>query len=211
MVFVFLKMEKKLRLEIMISLYSIPKFIALFSGVYAVIIFFLFSVVKIEISVLNVITYTTIFELTVILILMFTWKWIWNVFPALNNWFFPDINGTWNVEIHWNWTQQDGTIKNGVKKGEVVIRQNFLNISMELFTDESESETLIIQPEKNSKSNRLTFHYIYKNTPKNNCNNKLLPHIGTAILKISPDTNTIIEGNYFTDRNTKGVLKFIKD
>lgn len=194
----------------MISLYSIPKFIALFSGLYAGTIVFLFSVLNIKISVLSVIKYTAIFELIVILVLMFAWKWIWNIFPVLNNWIFPNINGTWDVEIHWNWTQQDGAIKSGIKEGKVFIKQNFLTLSMELFTDESESEILVIQPKKNTESSRLNFHYIYRNTPKNNGSNKLPPHIGTAILKISPHTNTILEGNYFTDRNTQGVLKFIK-
>ncbi len=195
----------------MISLYSIPKFITLFSGLYAGIIVLFFSVLNREISVLSVIKYTAIFELVVIFILMFAWKWIWDILPVLNNWIFPNINGTWEVEIHWNWTQQDGIIKSGMKKGKVFIKQNFLTLSMELFTDESESETLVIQPKKNAESGRLNFYYIYRNTPKNNGSNKLLPHIGTAILKISPHTNTILEGNYFTDRNTQGILKFIKE
>jgi len=81
---------------------------------------------------------------------------------------------------------------------------------MELFTDESESETLVIQPKKNPDSGRLYFYYIYKNTPIDNGENRLKPHIGTAILKILANNNDILEGNYFTDRNTQGFLKFIR-
>ncbi len=195
----------------MISLFSIPKTIALFSALYAAMIIILFSAFSMQITVMSVIKYTAVFELIIILALTFGWKYIWRWFPALNDWIFPNINGTWNVEIHWNWTQTDGTIKNGIKEGKVFIKQNFLTLSMELFTDESESETLVIQPKKNTESSRLSFHYIYRNTPKNNGSTKLSPHIGTAILKISPHTNTILEGNYFTDRNTQGVLKFIKE
>ena len=194
----------------MISLYSIPKFIALFSALYAMIIVILFSFFNVTMSVFNVIKYTALFELIIMLILIFAWRYIWKIIPIFNNWIFPDINGKWNVEIHWK-KNINGKIDTGIKEGVVYIKQNFLTLSMELFTDESESETLVIQPKKNTASGRLMFNYIYRNIPKNNVSEELKPHIGTAMLKISPDNNLILEGNYFTDRNTQGVLKFIKE
>ncbi len=194
----------------MISLFSIPKIIALFSTLYAVMIFTIFSFFNLTTNVTNIIKYTALFEIIIIIILLFGWRYIWKIIPVFNDWIFPDINGTWDVEIHWNWIQKNGTIKKGLKVGKVYIKQNFLTLSMELFTDESESETLVVQAKKNSESGRLHFHYIYRNTPKNNGINKLKAHIGTAILKVSPHENSALEGNYFTDRNTQGVLKFVR-
>lgn len=194
----------------MINLFSITKIITTFSALYAVLLFTLLPFFNIKVNTSSIFKYTALFEIIIILILIVGWQYIWNKIPKLNDWLFPNINGTWNVEIHWNWKQADGTIKRGIKKGEVVIKQNFLTLSMELFTDESESETLVIQPKKNSDSGRLQFYYIYKNTPIDKGNNKLLTHIGTAILKMAPHTNDIMQGNYFTDRNTQGLLKFVK-
>lgn len=195
----------------MINLYSIPKLMALFSAIYSIALILLLSFADKELTILNAFKYISIFEIFIVFLFVFGWKYIWKYIPILNTWIFPDINGTWDVEIRWNWTQKDGMIKKGIKEGKIYIKQNFLTLSMELFTDESESETLVIQAKKNAESGRLVFYYIYRNTPKNNGDAKLQPHLGTAILKISPHTNTILQGNYFTDRNTQGVLKFIKE
>jgi hypothetical protein len=194
----------------MINLYSITKIIVTFSALYAVLLFTLLPFFDIEINTSSIFKYTAFFEIVIILILILGWKFIWNKIPQLNDWVFPDINGRWDVEIHWNWKQDNGEMKSGLKKGEVVIKQNFLTLSMELFTNESESETLVIQPKKNPDSGRLQFYYIYKNTSIEKGDNKLASHIGTAILKVAPDNNDILQGNYFTDRDTKGLLKFIK-
>ena len=195
----------------MINLFSIPKIIAICSILYAILIVTLLPLFNISLDVTNILKYATIFEIIIILILLFGWRFIWEKIPKLNDWLFPDINGTWDVEIHWNRKQENETATNGIKRGKVVIKQNFLTLSMELFTDESESETLVIQPKKNSDSGRLQFYYIYKNTPIDKGNDTLLPHIGTAILKVAPHNNHIMQGNYFTDRNTQGLLKFVKE
>jgi len=194
----------------MINLFSISKIIIGFSALYAILLTTLLPLLGIAINISNILKYTALFEIIIIFILILGWKFIWKKIPQLNDWLFPDINGTWQVEIHWTWKQEDGSIETGIKKGKVVIKQNFLTLSMELFTDESESETLVIQPKKNPDSGRLQFYYIYKNTPIDKGNNNLQSHIGTAILKVAPHDNCILQGNYFTDRNTQGLLKFTK-
>ncbi len=142
----------------------------------------------------NIVTsfrYAFVFELLILAIFVFGWRYIWKWFPQLNSWLFPDINGTWNAEIHWKWNK-----KTGVKKGEVHIKQTFISLSMELITDESESETLVVQPKRNSESERLQLFYIYRNTPSNTSSAKILPQIGTAILKFSPVDASVLVGNY---------------
>jgi len=34
------------------------------------------------------------------------WRWLWKTFPKLNEWVFPDLNGTWDVELCSNWPRQ---------------------------------------------------------------------------------------------------------
>lgn len=187
----------------MLSLFPIQKIIAILSVIYAVVLILIFSILGKDLSLTSAIRNAAIFELTILLLFSFGWKYIWKCIPILNEWLFPDINGLWTVEIHWTWGE-----KKGIKKGEVIIKQNIFSLSMELITDESESETLVAIPKKNSESGRLQLYYIYRNIPK--ATTQLQSHIGTAILKFSPKNLSLLEGNYFTDRNTKGVLKFVK-
>lgn len=35
------------------------------------------------------------------------WRFLWKTFPALNDWVFPDLNGTWDVELCSNWPRQE--------------------------------------------------------------------------------------------------------
>lgn len=187
----------------MISLYPLQKIIGVFAGIYTVLLVLIFSIKGESISIGTAFKYAGIYELIIFILLSFLWKYIWKKIPILNEWIFPDLNGNWNVEIYW---KRDDIL--GIKKGIVNIKQDFLKLSMELFTDESESETLVVQPKKHPESGRLHLYYIYRNTPKSNT--QLDPHIGSALLKLSPNNMSELEGNYFTDRNTKGVLKFTR-
>lgn len=190
----------------MISLFPITKIVATLCGIYSalmVIIFSVMGVTDISDNIVASFRYAFIFELLVLAIFISGWRYIWKWFPQLNSWLFPDINGIWHAEIQWKWNE-----KEGVKKGKVHIKQTFIGLSMELITDESESETLVVQPKRNPESERLQLFYIYRNTPSNTSSAKILPHIGTAILKFNPVDTSILVGNYYTDRNTKGVLKF---
>lgn len=35
------------------------------------------------------------------------WRFLWKTFPKLNEWVFPDLNGTWEVELCSNWPRQE--------------------------------------------------------------------------------------------------------
>ncbi|WP_116645274.1 hypothetical protein [Salinivibrio sp. HTSP] len=188
----------------MISLLPITKVVSILCIIYAVmlsLVFFL-SGGDLQNNIVQAFRYAAIYELIILALLTFGWRWIWKVIPVLNKWVFPDINGVWNVEIHWQWGD-----KEGVKEGKAHIKQDFLKISMEFLTDESESETLIVKPKKDPESGRPQIYYVYRNLPKNNGGNSSKPHTGAAILKFDPVDLSILEGNYFTDRNTKGMFK----
>ena len=192
----------------MINLLPIAKIIGILSALYAVLLSLVFFFTDSSDVIENIITtvkYATAYEILILFTLMFWWRGIWKIFPSLNNLIFPDINGIWNVEIHWQWGD-----KAGVKEGKVHIKQDFLNLSMEFLTDESESETLIVKPKKDPTSGRFQIYYVYRNFPKHHDGNSSAPHTGAAILKFDPVNTSILEGNYFTDRNTKGMFKLTK-
>lgn len=38
------------------------------------------------------------------------WQFLWKLFPILNRWIFPDLNGTWCVTMDSNWSRQLQTL-----------------------------------------------------------------------------------------------------
>ena len=195
----------------MINLFSITKVISVLGIIYSVIIIIILTFSQQENfldKVLVAIRYGALFEILLVGFFLFAWKAIWKTFPKLNDLLFPDINGQWDVEIHY---KRKGV--NNIKKAKGYIKQSFIQLSMEVITNESESETLTVQPQKDAISGRLHLFYIYRNTP-NEANEsekyKRVPSIGTAILKSDPSKNFLFEGNYFTDINTKGTFRVLK-
>jgi len=127
------------------------------------------------------------------------WRYIWKWFPKLGEWIYPDLNGEWDVEINWHWANKTGT-----KLATAFIKQSLLKFSIEFISDESESETLVVVPQKDQHSSRPFLFYIYRGVGKAGAVKKQDPHIGTAILKLDQASQSLLHGNYFTDRATSG-------
>jgi hypothetical protein len=132
-------------------------------------------------------------------VVYFGWRWLWKKIPFLNKLLFPDLNGEWDMTIHWRW---DG--KEGVAQAIAHIKQDFLKMSMEVASEDSDSSTLLAKPQKDSESGRAILYYIYRNTPKFKNGNQSLPYVGTAILKLNHTNLDLLGGNYYTDRSTTG-------
>ena len=115
-------------------------------------------------NVTGVATFATVFKgstalsLILFFFMAFEWRSIWARYPFLNRWVYPDLNGKWKVTIHWCWENKTGT-----KEAVAYIRQNFIDISIELISDESESETLMVKAKQDSESKRPIIFYIYRN------------------------------------------------
>ncbi len=127
------------------------------------------------------------------------WRRLWRWFPALNDYLFPDWNGTWDVEIHWQWEEKDGTVS---AKAEV--KQSLLKLSINLQSERSYSETLSVVPKKHPESSRPHLHYLYEAKPTQGYQDDNPQHTGAAILRPDLDNNDVLRGNYFTDRSTSG-------
>jgi len=144
-------------------------------------------------------------EAAILAFVVFGWRKIWEKFPVLNKWIYPDLNGKWCVNIHWNRGNQNGT-----KYAQAFIKQDLFRLSIELKSDESESETLMVKPKKDPESSRPMLYYIYRNEPTKGASTKQKPHKGAAILKIDHTDLNILSGNYFTDRSTNGQFKLTR-
>ena len=91
-----------------------------------------------------------------------------------------------------------------------MIRQDFLKFSMEVHSKDSDSETLLAQPKKDAESGRPTLYYVYRVIPKRIVGKDHRTYDGTALLKLSPGNQVSLQGNYFTDAETRGHFRLTK-
>lgn len=130
----------------------------------------------------------------------FGWRWLWKALPVLNDLLFPDLNGTWDMVVHWEWGDKKGT-----SRAYATIKQTFLKIGMDVEAEGSDSQTLVAKPKKDEETGRAVLYYVFLTTPKHKANfDEEAPYRGTAILKLSLKGKRILNGNYFTSRKTVG-------
>ncbi len=185
----------------MISLIPIQKIFSAIAIIYAVAIVSIIVIFELAGlgSILVAIRGAFFLELSILVFFVFGWRKLWSRYPVLNEWIYPDLNGKWSVSIHWNWGDKQGT-----KAAIAHIKQDFFRLSMELVSDESESETLMVKPKKDPESARPLIYYIYRNESAQGVTNPRSPHKGAAILKLDHNDQDLLKGNYFTDQATNG-------
>ena len=84
------------------------------------------------------------------------------------------------------------------------IKQTLLTVRVTLITDESRSVSLSSSIDKILGDTQLT--YCYLNTPKTEFRHRSEIHYGTAMLLLN--TPSRIDGQYYTDRQTRGDMTF---
>lgn len=118
-------------------------------------------------------------------------KILWKYDPFLK---LPVLNGKYEGEVKSNF---DGS----ERKIVVQIKQSLFSIFVLLKTEESSSKAISAKIIDRDGENVLTYTYI--NRPKTEVRDRSEIHYGTAILSIT-DNYEILEGGYYTDRNTAG-------
>lgn len=197
----------------MINLFSLSRVIAVLAAAYAVFpIAFLYFTWPATGSrtlasvLLTAFAGTGTFTFVLFVLFNFAWRWIWRLFPRLNTAVFPDLNGYWDMRIEWN---RDG--RHGVKKARAVIKQSFLKLSMEVHSEDSDSETYLAQPKKDPESGEPRLHYIFKVVPKHVAGQEALPaYDGCARLRYSSRNPLGLQGNYFTNAGSHGMFELIR-
>ena len=90
------------------------------------------------------------------------------------------------------------------RKASLEIKQTLLSVHVTLVTGESKSKSLSASIDEVLGEMQLT--YCYLNTPKSEYRYRSEIHYGTATL--SAGNTAILEGQYYTDRNTTGDMIF---
>jgi hypothetical protein len=137
-------------------------------------------------------------------------KWIWK-FPFLYPWFIstPDVSGTWKGQIISSWEDDKTEIPVEPIDAFLVIYQTFSSINIRMVTKESKSDLLsgnIIH----NQAGPDKIAGIYNNIPNILIRERSPIHYGGLLLEIYNGEQTNLEGEYWTDRNTKGTLRFNK-
>lgn len=148
---------------------------------------------------------STVTSVVVLLSIAFE-LWLWKL-PFLHGWLVkrPVIEGTWRAEIRSNWKDAGGAAILLVE-GYVVIRQTFLNLSLRLLTKESSSHlvgTEIIC----SVDGLYCVSGVYRNEPRYEDRSHSPIHYGAVWLQVIDTPTQMLEGHYWTDRNTAGEMR----
>lgn len=143
----------------------------------------------------------TALELFLLALIHLLWRPIWRLIPALNLWFFPDLNGKWEIEIDWVRINAKGTTISGKVSGTASVKQSLLSLSMDVWTKNSSSRTLMTQPARVPLSGNPQLHYLYEVTPNAADGAAGSPYKGAAILDfliLEDDGQERLSGNYWT-------------
>ena len=109
------------------------------------------------------------------------------------------------MRIHWQKADN-----NGVVRANALIKQDLLRISMEVSSEDSDSETLMAYPKKDPESGRPVLYYVYRVVPKNIKADAGASYEGAAILKLSNLGLNKLSGNYFTSRRSMGYFELTR-
>lgn len=133
------------------------------------------------------------------------WAWKWGVFRG---WFVkrPYLGGTWRVELNWKWLDPSSDVRTGTASGFLVIRQTYSRLSMRLFTAESSSRLRGAEVVADA-DDLYEVGAVYVNEPKFSVRGKSPIHNGALILAVRGSPPTLLEGHYWTDRNTNGEIR----
>lgn len=190
----------------MFSTLSPLKAIVLVAKIYAAfvtLLIFIMFVCGIEVTLQQalraVVGGAVLLEVALFVLGSFLWRKIWNRFPILNDWVFPDLNGMWDMDITYLWDGVEGT-----KKAVANIKQSLFSVSMEVHSETSDSETLVVKTIKDVNSARPVLYYFYRIVPKSSKDTAGSGYEGASILKLYGHEGNVLRGNYFTSRKSQG-------
>lgn len=134
------------------------------------------------------------------------WGWRWKF---LHPWFVsqPNIQGTWKGELTSLWTDPaTGKCPDPIEV-YLVIKQTLSSIRVRLITKESQSDCLVASIcDDAGATHSLVGTYL--NTPKITQREGSPIHHGGMVLRISSPGYGLLGGEYWTDRGTKGGMRF---
>ncbi len=128
-----------------------------------------------------------------------TWAQQWNLGP-------PDVRGTWQGRLESLWRDPATKAPPGGKEVYLVVRQTDSSLSVVLHTVEGRSESTLARASRSASGNDLA--YIYVNTPSPEHEDHSRAHRGATWLRIIDQPAAKLDGRYWTDRDSRGMLTF---
>ncbi|MBS1851847.1 MAG: hypothetical protein JST79_13115 [Acidobacteria bacterium] len=134
------------------------------------------------------------------------WLWSWKYSnPILTT--HPDLRGTWKGYIHSDWIDPETNQQHGDIEAYLVIRQTYSSVDIRLHTAESGSTTLsanIIE----DREGLHTVAVLYENKPSIHFRQRSPIGHGGMLLHVRGNPIHQLDGEYWTERKTKGELRF---
>lgn len=144
---------------------------------------------------------------TVATLLVAMWDiWLWRLPGFQRVARRPWLTGLWSATLL---PTEASQIPSGGNRGPitafVVIKQSFWSVAVRQYTAESRSDSLATAWGKTSGGDRLTF--TYENQPRQQLEARSSRHLGTTALDVVGLRPNLLQGEYFTDRYTKGDME----
>ena len=153
---------------------------------------------------------TTVVPILLVLLGIFD-NCLWKV-PWVNGWFTnrPVLCGTWEVTLQTEWVDpKTGTTPRPITC-YMAVRQTFSSLSMRLMTPESAS-WLIAHNIVRSNDGVFQVAGVYMNKPDLALRGERSEiHYGAILLDVQGQPPTELEGHYWTDRQSRGTMRFVR-
>lgn len=133
-------------------------------------------------------------------------EWAWKL-PIFRGWLIkrPVLHGTWKAVLQSGWINPE--TKQGIAPIScyIVVRQSASKLSIRLVTSESRSETVSAGVEVCSDGT-FEISCTYRNQPKSIYRHRSELHYGALLIAADRARPTRLEGEYWTDRKTTGLV-----
>ncbi len=135
-------------------------------------------------------------------------KWAWS-FRFLHPWFVdrPHLKGTWKGVLESNYIDPKTQQRAPPFEAFLVIRQSYSAIHLRLITKESASESMANNIPK-GEDGVYSVASVYRNTPQLGYRDRSAIHHGALLIRVEGDPVTSLIGEYWTERLTRGELRF---
>jgi predicted pore-forming effector associated with SMODS systems len=118
----------------------------------------------------------------------------------------PVVRGTWRGELASLWTDPSTREHPPKKAVFLVIGQTLTEVSVRLHSEESSSEQIAGTLAIRKSTGEHTITWTYMNAPRIDLREHSRPHYGGAVLTVFGDPPARLQGEYWTDRQSKGSL-----
>ncbi len=130
---------------------------------------------------------------------------LWPFYPYFDN--KPDMRGTWQGLLHSNYHKPETGERRINVESYLVIRQTYSKIDVRYFSGESGSVSLSANLFADSEG-LFTLACTYRNTPRISVRERSPIGYGGMLLSVRGKPIHRIDGEYWTDRKTKGEMEF---